>query len=66
TWNYSHELEKIFGPAKTDAEKSFRKSFVWADTLFHYIDAHHKGTQAEKEQAKAEALLEAYKKVGTR
>ncbi len=66
TWNYNNELEKIFGPAKSQAEKNFRKSFVWADTLFHYIDAHHRGTQAEKEQAKAEALLEAYKKIGMR
>lgn len=63
---YREELEKIFGPAKSQSEKSFRNSFIWADTVFHYIDKHHAGTKAEKEEAKAEALLDAYKKIGVR
>ena len=63
---YNEELEKIFGPAKSQSEKNFRISFVWVDTVFHYIDAHHGGTQAEKEIAKAQALLEGYRKIGVR
>lgn len=59
---YHDEMDKIFGPALSDREKSMRETWLWINANFRMIDTYGKGNVAIKENSKGLFLCSLYKK----